>query len=393
MERDANVEQKQRDVAIVENTAEAWTAESAWRIEENPQLAIGRVDGPVEYQLFRVMRAVRLANGTIVVANGGTSEIRFFDATGKHTRSVGGRGAGPGEYESLPFFRRLGADSLIAWDGRLNRGTVLSLDGTYGRTVSRPDFGGAFVVYVDAFGDGSLLGLALGYSGGRLPGRTEVEEEAVRGVSLQTRPQGLMADSALLFRQTSSGQIDTIGGFFYYESYRAGGTMTGMPFGRHAAAVTAGNLLHYGSGEAFEIRTYNTKGQLLRITRTTRTNPELTPAMIDEFIEKMMSRSNDPAYRNRMRMLYSSVVYPKTVPAYSDLAVDAAGNLWVSGFHHPFETQPHWTVFDGNGRLLGNVKAPLGFTIYEIGTDHVLGKSTDAFDVERVALHRLVKPQ
>lgn len=48
---------------------------------------------------------------------------------------------------------------------------------------------------------------------------------------------------------------------------------------------------------------------------------------------------------------------PTTYPAWSDLTVDGAGNLWVlaSG---PTGSGDHWVVFDPDGRMLGNVPAP-----------------------------------
>jgi hypothetical protein len=378
------------NVAVVENTAQAWSAEEAWRIEAAPMLSIGRVDGPAEYQLHRVTRALRLGDGTIVVANGGTSQIRFYDATGKHTHSAGGRGSGPGEFQALQLLRRFGPDSLIAWDGRLNRGTVLALDGTYGRTVSRPGIGGAIVFYVDAFADGSLLGVGPGYRAGRLPGSAPVEVEVQR-VSLQSGHQGPQADTALLFRLRPNGQIDTIGGFFYYELYTSGTTTTEMPFGRWAATAASGDLLYYGSGETFEIRTYTSRGELKRITRIDRANPPLTRDRIDEFIERRVSGTSDPIRRSTQRMFFEAVPYPRSLPAFSEFVVDAEGNLWASEYHEFMAAQPRWTVFDRHGRWLGSVDAPPSFTTYEIGSDYVLGKFVDELDVERVVVHRLMK--
>jgi hypothetical protein len=72
--------------------------------------------------------------------------------------------------------------------------------------------------------------------------------------------------------------------------------------------------------------------------------------------------------------------------------VDGDGNLWVSAHHEFMRPQPRWTVLDRAGKLLGEVITPPGLTVYEIGADYVLGKQVDELDVERITLHRLIKP-
>jgi hypothetical protein len=58
---------------------------------------------------------------TIVIANAGTSELRYHDARGSWLRSVGGQGEGPGEFRTLTNIWRMRGDTLLAWDTRLRR--------------------------------------------------------------------------------------------------------------------------------------------------------------------------------------------------------------------------------------------------------------------------------
>src|SRR5690606_9081879 len=60
-----------------------------------PALAIGAADGEAQYMLHRVVGASRFEDGSIVVVNGGTAELRFYDSTGRHLHSRGGKGGGP----------------------------------------------------------------------------------------------------------------------------------------------------------------------------------------------------------------------------------------------------------------------------------------------------------
>lgn len=44
---------------------------------------------------------------------------------------------------------------------------------------------------------------------------------------------------------------------------------------------------------------------------------------------------------------------------------------------------------DPEGRLLGQIDLPYRFTVYEIGSDYVLGRRVDELDVEHVELYGL----
>src|SRR5687768_145368 len=89
-------------VTIVENAAPVWTDSAhAWRVETEPVVTIGVVEGAPEYQLFRVRHALRLDDGSILVADGGSRELRFYDSTGRHIRSIGRDGEGPGEFRVI----------------------------------------------------------------------------------------------------------------------------------------------------------------------------------------------------------------------------------------------------------------------------------------------------
>ena len=81
----------------------------------------------------------------------------------------------------------------------------------------------------------------------------------------------------------------------------------------------------------------------------------------------------------------------ETFPAFDLIMADALGNLWVQEYHLPGEdrTNPLWTVFDPEGRVLGFVETPAGLRIFEIGADYILGRATDDLGVEYVQVWSL----
>jgi len=64
-------------IRIVENARPPEGSRLAWRIGPEPSLSIGVLEGDEPHMLFAVRDATRLADGRIVVANGGSAELRF----------------------------------------------------------------------------------------------------------------------------------------------------------------------------------------------------------------------------------------------------------------------------------------------------------------------------
>ena len=66
--------------------------------------------------------------------------------------------------------------------------------------------------------------------------------------------------------------------------------------------------------------------------------------------------------------------------------------LIVAAISPTFASAPrNWSVFNADGRWLGEVVLPEDLEVYEIGEDYVLGKETDEFDVEYVRVYRIRK--
>lgn len=100
-QRSTSLARDSAGVVIVESTSGAWQPSEKWRIGEEPVFEIGLVDGPAEYRLLRAFSAVQLSDGRLVLANGGTNELRFYDEAERHLFSVGRTGNGPGEFTDL----------------------------------------------------------------------------------------------------------------------------------------------------------------------------------------------------------------------------------------------------------------------------------------------------
>ncbi len=87
-------------IAIVENRIDTAGVRTGWAIDSTPTLAIGGLDAPETEQLFCVSGGRRLADGRIVVADGGAAQIRVYGADGTLVVTHGRKGEGPGEFQT-----------------------------------------------------------------------------------------------------------------------------------------------------------------------------------------------------------------------------------------------------------------------------------------------------
>ena len=88
-------------IRIIENPRPPEGSRLDWRIGPEPIVSIGQVQGEEPYLLHLAFNAFGFPDGSIVVANRGTHEVRKFDEQGTHLRTWGGTGEGPGEFLGL----------------------------------------------------------------------------------------------------------------------------------------------------------------------------------------------------------------------------------------------------------------------------------------------------
>jgi len=110
------------------------SADFDWSIDSLPSLELGRLTGPPEQQFYDLTGVVRLSNGDVVAANGGSNELLWYDEDGDLRHALGGTGAGPGEFRLLDTLFLAPGDTVLAWDHRLRRFTYFSANGRMVRT-------------------------------------------------------------------------------------------------------------------------------------------------------------------------------------------------------------------------------------------------------------------
>lgn len=352
-------------IRIVENPLPPEDSRLDWKIGPEPTLSIGRAEGEEPYLLHFVRNAMRLGDGRILVPNGGSNELRFFDAMGNHLATTGGRGEGPGELERLLRIDPWPGDSILARNAPNMGIAVFDSDGNHGRTFTLADDGRVPGFLWNPFHptrDGGMIVVSnWEYEGD--------EERILDDIKVQIR----------------DGEGEVRSDLGIHPGMESNDTEWATIYARGSVVAVWGDLVIISTNYRYELKAFTSDGELARIVRRGHELRVPTEEEVMANIEQNTRPGTPPAEMRRRRQ---SAVVAEYFPAYRGARSDAAGYLWVREYDFPLEDRPAplWTVFGPDGRMLGLLETPVGLSVSEIGEDYILGVSRDELGVERVEL-------
>ncbi|HEX9729430.1 MAG TPA: 6-bladed beta-propeller [Gemmatimonadales bacterium] len=356
-------------ITIVENRRPTWRAETAWHLSDRPVLQIGVEEGDPAYVLARVAGAIRLPDGRVLVGDGGSNQLRFFDSAGTFLAAVGRSGQGPGEFQFLRDVRRCEPDVITAFDLNWQR-SWFDLDGRFrDRAQLVTPEGVSPYALSCSVGDRYLV---TGW------GNTMV----VAALYRTTAPLVVIDGTGNILHR-----LDSVPG-----SERVG-TERGSrphPFGRSTHVLLRGDTAIIGTADDYSLAFRHVDGTLVRIVRRVDVRLTDTAGLRATYRRaRLASASNVPAVEREL----DAMVFPPSLPAYDLLRSDPTGHLWVRAFAPLGVEARAWSVFAPAGQWLGDVAMPARFTVTEIGADYVIGVHRNELDVEFVHLYRLIRPR
>ena len=364
-------------VRIVESSAPAWSAGGGWCVGTEPLLTIGEVSGDLDYLLERVSHALRLEDGTIVVADRGPNELRLFDAAGVFIRSLGGRGEGPGEFAMLSEVWARG-DTILASDGSQSRISVFGRGGNVLETIRvEVAQGRGYRTPETQFSDGAILVLNAP-SGGVGVGGGDVIPGAVWRLDRYSRAGRFMNEISSVQESPrwEHGIYELPPGLYLPFSL-------GLPL--YAAS---GDHVYAAGGTEASIQRWKSDGGLSHVFRWA-----IQERRVSNQDRRRWREANSTAPQGYNSAAWARYVreipFPERMPLFGRLLVDAQGNVWAKRFSPSWEGDSSWYVFDGQGVWLGEVSTPPGLHIFEIGADYVLGLRRDELGVQFVVLFPL----
>ena len=367
----------QRDSAgiqIVEAMRPLWGDSSDWSIRVDPVVDLTLSGSGPRHEFYRVRGMKQRPNGSLMVADGSSLEVRLYSETGVFQGSLGGSGGGPGEFRDLDRIEMAGDTLLALGDGRV---TVVAPDLTAVRTFDLDRFipGLIFTTHLHYLDEGAILPELFSPV---LPGRG---------------PGGLLWHPVpLLLFDMEGEQIDSIGETRGHEQYVSGegSSRTGGPlFARTSHIAALGQRIYRGSSEMMQVEELDTSGNLVRILRVPDYPLELTEARIAAEREALIERFAPMGGQQ----LFENAPAAETRPAFADILVDPSGAVWLELYRGESEqNQPEeWLVLDADGTWLGAVEIPDRFNVVDITMDAVLGVWEDELDIEHPQVLRLTR--
>lgn len=365
-------------VRIVESAEPAWKEGQGWRLSEQPVLQLGVAEGDPAQEFDRITGVARLADGTLVVANGGSDELRYFAPDGRFLRSAGRAGEGPGEFQGLDGIW-ISGDSVFAYDALLHRISVFTDAGRFATSFpvpAVPGGGGQPPEVVGRLGDGTFLVRVLA-------------PPPHDGVA------GLRRDTTSYLRLRAPGElVGEVGRLPGNESFmiRDGRGMSGYgrPFGRGTQVATGADRVFVGTGDAYQVEVRSPEGRLQSLVRRTHQDVPVTAEDRERYRDAVLAPLS-PQGRARMERVLGQIPFPETLPAHGRMLAGDDGSLWVVRYLPPGGGAPQWDVFDRDGRWLGTLRMPEGFRLQQVVGELALGTFRDDLGVESVRAYRMLK--
>ncbi|MXW31626.1 MAG: hypothetical protein F4100_03650 [Rhodothermaceae bacterium] len=348
-------------------------------LAEEPLVRIGVLEGPMEYMFGEITGAIRLEDGSVVVADEQSYEVRMFDASGRHLWTSGQQGEGPGEYGGLRLLRGCPGAAITVFDWHLDRITELDAEGNlidtrrlseagvnpYSEPMCAPDTSLIFTPWPDRTDYASL----------------KVGEIYRWSMSL-SRTQG---DSVMILRSGIPGTER----FFY------GGGTGPREWGKVMVFAATDTGVWYGSGDDYELEHVDWSSRVTRIARWTGPDREVTTGHLDRYLNAYLARYDTPAERQRFeRERWPDIRndLPEQFPAFETDGLMALpdGSLWVTtfGWRSP-DQELH--LLHPSGAWVTRLIVPARSTLLDAGSDWVLLLERGEFGEHSVAVYELVE--
>lgn len=347
-------------------------------------LEIGGTGQP-GHDLDRVRGVHRLGDGRIVVANGGSSELRFFDGTGKFLSASGRQGNGPGEFASLSAIQRLAGDTIAALDIQLQRFTLFAPSGEFVRTVT-----------VTARTERSYTGAIAVLADGRVLGEKHPMEdyrETDGPVRRTPFAYGIIAPGSTHF--------DTIAVVPGPEMYPGIGSEGGqsfpslfsVQFGRESVVATDGSVIYVGTNEPEGVAVYRADGTRTGTIRMVTPPEPVTEEQRNQHVKETLARFEQARVSEQVKAEWrknaEKLRFAGVFPDYERLLVGTDGTLWQEQPRRHEDEGRRFVVYDASGAAVGRVNCPDRFRPWQVGPDEIVGVWRDPDEVQRVRVYRV----
>lgn len=338
----------------------------------------GEEQGP---QLFQYVKGIAVdAKGNVFIYDRKTQDIRVFAPDGKHTKTIGRLGSGPGEMRDAESIAFAPDGKLWVRDAANARFTVFNADGTF-ETSWNQFFCTSQGLWYPKF---DKAGRAVDSD------CVVVDKRAAGYALLAYHPGGKKVDTLGTVPECGDRALSTAGTWITTRT-DANGKVTGQSFrsipwaaSRASTWSAEADLYCVPNSAKYEILKTKLGGKdTVRISRTAPLVP--VTAFEKDSVVKLMEEKGPTG------LDYDRI--PKTKPAIDRISVDDQGRLWVR--HTNAKKEIEFDIFGANGRLIGSTNVGVlnssSFHPFTVRGDNIYLVVLDADDLQHVVRFRLTR--
>jgi hypothetical protein len=365
--------------------AYAQSAGERWSL--TPEFRIGSVDGP--QALTAVTDLLLSPDGRFIyVAQGRDFTVREFDTrSGRLVRSIGRRGSGPGEFQSLV---RIGwrQDTLYATDRFQQRVSLFSPSGQHYSTerIASPPLPQT---------QSAATPVAI-LSNGSVVGESPLSTIAAARGLIQTLPLVEMTRDGKLVRTLAERDIR---GIWTYTAVGDRVVVFGQPLLQYkftqdvapdgSSVILVDQTPQADPGSTFQVTRLNADGDTL-YHHVYRYTPRPVPAAMADSIYQSYADlfGGASSSAKAMEAVKKYVKLPPAQPPVSEVVLGSDGTAWLRREESASRTVG-WLVLDPSGGVRATLTTPAGVRILALGQDVVWGVTHDELDVPFVVRYRI----
>ena len=352
------------------------------RVDPQPLVEIGELEGAEEYLFSSIGQAFLLADGRLVASDQGVNEIRVFGPDGTFLNTIGRLGEGPGEFSDVTGVWRTVDDLIGVWDRGNLRISTFRPDGRLVsanrvRVEEETEYSQTPEVLFGSFANGDILLASLEFGGtpdspGAIPDRWVLARFGPDG-----EPHGALGDLRGMRR------------------------LRGMPipFTPLPRVAILDDSLFAADGYEAAIDVRGPDGAVGRTIVLPAVDRSADADAVWSELEAELRARDRGMYLGMLERLPRGDEFPQI----GGLLADARGLLWVKVYEVPDDAlwlglggalHPgaggEWRLVrpDGpDGEVEATVRLPDGLTPLHITGDRLVGIRRDALDVERLVVH------
>jgi hypothetical protein len=361
-------------------------AQSPQRWTLQPVVSIGGAEANDERYAFDRVTVDAITgrlNGNLLVLDVHGQRVLEYDASGRHVRTQGRAGEGPGELR-FPTAIAIGAGDS-AWVFDVGRITVYPAEGGGARTqrAGIRTFGPARVRPGGFLRALAAVPASAGGTGSFVPAQTEVVQFNAEGATVDTVLRGPLPARVLVQVQEGTSVFST----HATEQY---GVTTHWDMLRDGSLVISDSsayVLRLAAPDGSVVRTFGT-GEPAR--RTTAADRERALDRIRAAQARLPDGGAFAPNPVLLRRQLEQTPFSPVIPRVVGVRVDPQDRIWV-GVSGERRDLDRIDVYDRNGRLIATITDPPGMPAALYGDDQAALLERDELDAQRVRILRIVR--